>query len=158
MVTVRGPSTPNLPTVPTAMPAPKYVPPHRRHPLALPPSSQHRHLTVSLSFHYRPLRYCSFRSRPLIISPPPPRRTITLVPSLHSSLSAYLIILFFLWFHFYLLTPIYPYLYLYTLPFLAEIPIFSFRISCQVSNYVLYLLRNIFILGSPARLAPPVAC
>ena len=38
-VSVRGPSTPNLPTVPTAMPAPKYVPPHRRHPLALPPSS-----------------------------------------------------------------------------------------------------------------------
>ena len=37
--TVRGPSTPNLPTIPTAMPAPKYVPPHRRHPLTLPPLS-----------------------------------------------------------------------------------------------------------------------
>ena len=31
-----------------------------------------------------------------------------------------------LWSHFYLLTPIYLHPYLYTLPFLAEIPIFSF--------------------------------
>ena len=124
-VDVRGPSTPNLPTVPTAMPAPKYVPPHRRYPSPYCPrpsivtSSSHRLSVTVLSVTVLSITVLSSSHHP-------PRRTITLVPSLHSSLSAYLIILFFLWFHFYLLTPIYLYLYLYTLPFLAEIPIFSF--------------------------------
>ena len=96
------------------------------------------HLTVVTPSPYRPrpsiVTSSSHRLSVTVLSVtvpssshrPLPRCTITLVPSLHSSLSAYLIILFFLWFHFYLLTPIYLYLYLYTLPFLAEIPIFSF--------------------------------
>ena len=102
------------------------------------------HLTVVTPLLYRPCPSIVFSSSHrlsatvlslshclsvtvLSLSHHPPRRTITLVPSLHSPLSAYFfIILFFLRFHFYLLTPIYLYLYLYTLPFLAEIPIFSF--------------------------------
>ena len=38
-VDVRGPSTQSLPSVPTAVPSPKYIPPHHRHPVTPPSTS-----------------------------------------------------------------------------------------------------------------------
>ena len=36
---VRGHSTPNLSSVPTSVPSPKYIPPHCYHPVIIPSTS-----------------------------------------------------------------------------------------------------------------------
>ena len=120
-VSVRGPSTQSLPSVPTAMPSPKYIPPHCRHStvhiLAL--SANHQLVITSLPFHFP-------HHSPIIPSPLFLLFPFSLSSLIFSRLHCLLHYSPLLWYHFYLLTPKYPHLYLYTFPFLAEIPIFFF--------------------------------
>ena len=47
-VDIRGPSTPNLSSVPTTVPSFKYIPPHHHHPVTLPSTSHQHPSTISL--------------------------------------------------------------------------------------------------------------
>ena len=123
-IPVRGHLTRNLLSVPTAVPLPKYIPPSTVHTLA-PSAHWHHQLVITSSpFHCPRHRHHS----PVV--PSPSFLLSAFLFSLSSLIfsQSYCLLHYslLLWSHFYLSTPIYPHPYLYTLPFLAEIPIFSF--------------------------------